>query len=128
MLTSLVVLVPMVVPILVLVALLKLAAWRDETRREVVARQIALTDAIGRELGAIVAPVVRKRPWGPWQIEIAVPLARPAIVGTILAIADRALAVAHPTARDYRIILTPQEDAIAPRGRGGHHAPHAKAA
>ena len=92
-------------PVLVVVVLLALAAWRDRVREAVVARQIRLTDAIAAELGAIVAPVVRKRLWGSWQIEMAVPLARPTTVGAVLAIAHRALP------GRYEIVLTPQEPA-----------------
>ena len=52
-------------PILVVVMLLELAAWRDRVREAAVARQIRLTDAIGAELGPVAAPVVTKPLWGP---------------------------------------------------------------
>lgn len=90
-------------PMLVVATLLALAARRDRVREATVARQIRLTDAIAAEFGAIVAPVVRKRGWGRWQIEIGVPLARPATVAGILAIVVRVVP------GRYEIVLTPQE-------------------
>ena len=111
MLTTLAVLVLTLAPVVVVVALLELAERRDRRHRAAVARQISLTDAIASELGAVVAPVVRKPWWGPWQVEIAVPFARPATVGTIMSIAHRVLAHAERmSAGDYRIVLTPQEE------------------
>ncbi len=113
MLTALAVVVVAISPIVAVVLLLELAAWRERRVKAAVARQIALTDAIAAELGAIVAPVVRKPLWGPWQIEIAVPFGRPATVGTILSIAHRMLGFAErPGAGRYRIVLSPQEEAV----------------
>jgi hypothetical protein len=58
-----------------------------------------------------VAPVVRKPLWGPWEILIAVPFARPATVGTIISVAHRVLSHADRLAHgDYRIVLTPQDE------------------
>jgi hypothetical protein len=111
MLTTLGVLVVTLSPIVAVVALLELATWWERRRRVAVARQITLTDAIAGELGAVVAPVVTKPLWGPWQIRIAVPLACPATVGTIIAIAHRVLAFAERMSPgDYAIVLTPQEE------------------
>ena len=82
---------------------------RDETIR----RQIALTDAIDAELGAIVAPVVKKPLWGPWQIRIAVPFTRPAAVGRILAVAHEVFSASDRMSPDrYEIVLTPKQDPI----------------
>jgi hypothetical protein len=97
-------------PILVVLGLLELATWRDRRRRAVVASQIALTDAITGELGAIVAPVVEKRLWGPWQIRIAAPLGRAATMSAVLAITQREMSHRVPGARSYRIVLTPQDE------------------
>ncbi|HEV8673128.1 MAG TPA: hypothetical protein VGX21_03715 [Methylomirabilota bacterium] len=111
MLTTLAVLVVTLSPILAVVALLEVATWRDRRRRAAIARQITLTDAIAGELGAVVAPVVTKPLWGPWQIRIAVPFTRPATVGSIIAIAHRVLAFAERMSPgDYHIVLTPQEE------------------
>jgi hypothetical protein len=98
------------IPFLVIVGLFALAEWRDRTRTAAVARQIALTDAISRELGAVVAPVVRKRGRG-FRVEVAAPLARAAIVGRIVAIADHVLAGEGHGRRPYEIVLTPQDAA-----------------
>lgn len=129
MLTALAVVVVAISPIVAVVLLLELAAWRDRRVKAAVARQIALTDAIAAEVGAIVAPVVRKPLWGPWQIEIAVPFGRPATVGTILAIAHRVLAFGERTGSGrYRIVLTPQEEPIQRPTRAPVPASWAKAA
>jgi len=45
----------------------------ERQRREVQARQVALTDSIHERLGAVAAPVVRRRRRG-WQVSIAVRL------------------------------------------------------
>jgi hypothetical protein len=42
-------------PILTTIGLLALSAWRDRRRAAMTARQIRLTDALGHELGAMVA-------------------------------------------------------------------------
>jgi hypothetical protein len=78
-------------PILMMVALLAWAEWRDRRRAATVARQIRLTDAISAELGPVVAPVVTRRLWGPWQVELAMPLGRPAVVGRVFEITHRVL-------------------------------------
>src|SRR5215471_3967578 len=95
MLTTVGALVMTLTPMIAVVALLELVTWVERRRASAIARQITLTDAIAGELGAVVAPVVTKPLWGPWQIRIAVPLARPATVGTIIAIAHRVLAFAE---------------------------------
>ena len=91
-------------PLLFVGALLVLAAWRDHREEAQVARQIRVTDAIADEVGAIVAPVVR-RGWGSWRVEIPAPLGRPAAVGRIVSVVDRTL---RGSGR-YEIVLTPQE-------------------
>ena len=94
-------------PILFVVTLLILAEWRDRRLLAASARQIRLTDALAAEMGAVVAPVVRKR-WGAgWRVEMAVPLRRPALVGRILSVAHGALE--RMELGRYEIVLTPQE-------------------
>jgi hypothetical protein len=86
-----------------------LRSWREEATR----RQIALTDAIDAELGAIVSPVVKKPLWAPWQIRIAVPFTRPAAVGRILAVAHEVLSAAdRMNLGRYQIVLTPKQDSV----------------
>jgi hypothetical protein len=97
-------LVVAVLPVTLLLALL-IAVGRIERAREArIARQIGVTDAIHRELGAVVAPVVRRRFPRGWRVEIAVPFESPAIVGRVVAIAH---AVMSPAV--VEIALTAQE-------------------
>ncbi len=92
--------------------LLGLAAHVQRARGERVARQIAVTDAIHRELGAIVAPFVRRRGRNAWEIAMAAPLDRPLAVGRILAIAYDALAAETPAAPpEVSFVLTPRPGA-----------------
>lgn len=104
-------LIVVVMPVLFVAPLLWLANRLERKRHEVRARQAAVTDAIHRQLGAIVAPTVRKRPWGPWQILIAVPLGRPAVVGRVLSIAQAALAPIDGVRPErLQFVLVPQEE------------------
>jgi hypothetical protein len=115
MLTSLVATALALSPLVAVVVLLQLVAWRDRRRQAAVARQITVTDAIGRELGAVVAPTVTPPWWGPWQLRMAVPLARPVMVARILAITERALARDEETrAARWEIVLTPQTEPPRP--------------
>ncbi len=116
MLTAIAVVVLALSPLVIVVALLELAARRERRIEGAVARQIALTDAIAEELGAVVAPVVTKRPWGPWQARMAVPFARPATTSQALAIAHRVLDRA--CAGGYEIVLTPQPEPARTAGLG----------
>jgi len=93
-------------PILTALGLLALAEWRDRRREAAIARQVRLTDAITAELGGVVAPVVSKPLAAPWRVEMRVPIARPAQV-------SRIVAIAHDTLRDlgvtrYELVLTPE--------------------
>lgn len=110
------------IPLLVVALPLVITGWIlhavEERRRRRVARQIMVTDAIHKELGPVVATLVRKPFWGPWQLEMAVPFGRPGVVGTALAIAHQTLAETGRGARDpFQIVLTPQDEAASPRGR-----------
>ena len=91
----------------------------DRWRRDAIERQMSLTEAIHRQFGAIVAPVVTRRFWGRWQVVIAVPFARPEIVAGLLALAQQAVPPSvRRSPRAFRIVLTPQE---GPPARA-HHA------
>jgi hypothetical protein len=110
-LTLLGLLLVMLVPVVFIVPVLWLANRLERFRHEVRARQVAVTDAIHRRLGAIVSPTVRKRPWGPWEVLIPVPFTRPAVLGEVLAIARAALApVDGVRAERFQIVLVPQEE------------------
>jgi hypothetical protein len=106
MMTAATVILTMSSPILVVLGLLGLAAWRDARREGMIARQIRLSDAIADELGPIVAPVVVKPLGGPWRVEIKVPVGRPAIVSRIVAIAHDTLT--RSGAGRYELVLTPE--------------------
>ncbi len=93
-----------------------LAEWLRKRRQEEVARQIALTDAIDGQLGAVVAPVVTKSFFGPWEIRIAVPLDQSSKVARILAIVDEMFPNdARAGSGPYRLFLTARSG--APRER-----------
>ncbi|HTO10651.1 MAG TPA: hypothetical protein VMQ51_03695 [Candidatus Binatia bacterium] len=74
-------------PMILTVALLMGADRRQQRVQAEVGRQIALTDALHARLGALVAPVVRRR-GRLWQVSVAVPVEDPAIVGAVLATVD----------------------------------------
>jgi len=105
MMTTAILILTMSSPILVVIGLLALAAWRDHRREAMVARQVRLTDALADELGPIVAPLVAKPLGGPWRVEIRVPVGRPAIVSRIVAIAHDTLTRSGATR--YELVLTP---------------------
>jgi hypothetical protein len=92
-------------PILMTLGLLALSAWRDRRRNATIARQIQLTDALGDELGAIMAPVVTKPFFRPWRAKIQVPVGHPRIVGRIVAIAHDTLIQTGTS--PYELVLTP---------------------
>lgn len=89
------------------VSLIVLPGWLQKRHREMARSQSRLTDALDAEWGPVVAPVVKKPLWGPWRIEIAVPMAQAAAVGQILAVAHEVLAVAEGMSPSrYRFVLT----------------------
>jgi hypothetical protein len=70
-------------PFLAVWALLDLSRRIQRRREERVARQIALTDAIHRELGAVAAPEVTRSLTGTWTVSMRLPLHREGTVGVI---------------------------------------------
>jgi hypothetical protein len=99
--------VVVVLPVAVVGGLLAVAGRLQRARETRIARQVAVTDAIHRELGAVVAPVVARRLGRGWRAEIAVPLESPAIVGPVVAIVQATLG---PAVRE--IVLTAQEPPV----------------
>ena len=93
-------------PFLVVLALLRLAELVSVRRDARYARQIALTNAIHRELGAVAAPMVSRR-GGGWLVSMAVPLDRPGTTAAIVRITERMFAPAGGGADPLRILLTP---------------------
>jgi hypothetical protein len=74
-------------------------------RAQAVARQIALTDALDAALGPILTPAVHRRPWGPWEIHIAVRFAQPAAMDAIFAAVDDLFGNGGTDSRPYRLTL-----------------------
>jgi hypothetical protein len=94
-------------PFAVIVGLLRLADRVTERRDARYARQIELTDAIHRELGAIVAPTVHRRRGGGWLISMAVPFDPPGTIATVLRITDERFGADARSGRaPYEVVLT----------------------
>ena len=87
-------------------ALLFLMERRQQRRRDEIARQIALTDALHARLGALVAPVVRWRRRA-WRVAVAVPFERPAVMAAVLATAADVFDQAP-----YEVVLSRQASAV----------------
>jgi hypothetical protein len=87
--------------------------WLRKRRQQEVAQQIALTDAIDGQVGVVVAPVVRKPLFGPWEIRITVPVDQSTTVAKILSVVDGAFGgVVAAGSRPYRIFLTARPDSL----------------
>ncbi len=104
------------IPFLAVWALLVISRRIGERREARVARQIALTDAIHRELGAVAAPVV-ERGWSrEWIVSVRLPLQREATVGTITRIThDLFRRLNRHDPPRLRLVLIPQEPRPAAR-------------
>ena len=101
-------------PFVAVVAMLLLVERLQRGREVRVAQQIAVTDAIHRELGAVVAPSMAKRPWGPPRLVIPVPLERPNVVAAVLAIAHRVLrGWDGVSAERIQIVVVPPPEGLA---------------
>jgi hypothetical protein len=104
------------IPFLAIWGLLRLARAVEQRRDDRVARQIALTDAIHRELGAAAAPNVRRTWSGEWVVSMRLALTREGTVGTITRITNdlfRRLDRQDPPR--LRVVLIPQEPRPARR-------------
>ena len=83
-----------------------LVDWVRMRRQAVIARQIALTDALDAQFGALVAPVVAKPLFGPWEVRIAVAFPGPAVLARIVAVTDHVFAGGAGTPPlPYRLVL-----------------------
>jgi hypothetical protein len=101
-------------PFLLIAALLRVVDHVGRRRDARCARQIAVTDAIHREMGAVVAPVVRRGADGRWRVEIAVPFDRPGTVAAIVRITDRVFG-RERYGEPFRLMLTPATASVWPR-------------
>lgn len=103
-------------PVGLLVVALMLSGWRQRRRLAEVARQIAVTDAIHAELGAVVSPVVRRTPFGGWRLTIPVPLDRPDTIMHVIGAARGVFGAPERTRPGrFEIVLTPQERPVPRR-------------
>jgi hypothetical protein len=107
--------VVLLLPFLAISALLVLAERLQDRRERARYRQIALTDAIHRELGAVAALTVRQRLGGGWAVSMAVPLDRPAAVAAILRVTGQHFSPQEQEAVPLEIILTPETSSVWPR-------------
>ena len=76
-------------PVVAVLGLLEWAKRVSHRRAAVIARQIALTDAIHRELGAVVAPEVKGSSAAGWTVSMKVPLRSEPLVAAIARITDQ---------------------------------------
>jgi len=95
-------------PLAGLIAALRGAEAIDRSRRDRIARQVSVTDAIHRQLGPVVAPVVKRGGRRRWRVEIAVPFESTVLVGRIGVIAHAAMAALDP-GHATEIVLTSEE-------------------
>ncbi|HXJ79755.1 MAG TPA: hypothetical protein VMS64_13870 [Candidatus Methylomirabilis sp.] len=95
------------IPLGVVVGLLRLVDWRQERRDECHARQVMLTDAIHREMGAAAAPTVERRRRGGYKVQMMVSLDRPAVVAAILRVTHHVLA-SSGRVDQVQIVLIPR--------------------
>jgi hypothetical protein len=107
--TTLVAILMAAAPLLVVAGLLRVSDWMARCRVERLTRQIALTDAIHRELGAVAAPTLAGRPGRDLVVHLTLPFDRPAMIATILDITDRVVGARDGRERSkYRIVLRPE--------------------
>ncbi len=105
-------------PFVAVWALLDLSRRIQRRREERVARQIVLTEAIHRELGAVAAPDVTRSLSGEWTVSMRLPLEREATVGGITRLTQdvfRRLDRQDPPR--LRLVLIPQVARPWQRGR-----------
>jgi hypothetical protein len=105
-------------PFLAVWALLDLSRRIQRRREQRVARQIALTDAIHRELGAVAAPEVTRSLTGQWTVSMRLPPERAATVGVLTRLTQdvfRRLDRQDPPR--LRLVLIPQVTRPWSRGR-----------
>jgi hypothetical protein len=112
--TTVLALLVAVTPFVALAALLSLVSRRERTQQQAIAYQVAITDAIHGELGAVVAPVVTPVRRGRWRIGIPVPIGHPGLVAAILAIVDRRLVSRLGPDVRFEVLLTPRVEIRSP--------------
>ena len=105
-------------PIALMIAALLFMERRARMRLAECARQVAVTDAIHGELGAIVSPIVRRRLGGRWQLVIPVPFDDLDAVGRVVHAAYKGFdAPERAVPGRFEIVLSPQEKFVPRRER-----------
>jgi hypothetical protein len=98
------------VPFLAVWGLLAFSSRVELARNVRVARQIALTEAIHRELGAVAAPEIQRGWTGRWTVSVRLPLQREGLVGAISRIThDLFRRLDRQEIPRVRLVLIPQE-------------------
>ena len=106
--TAATVLMVVLMPATFVVLALLVTGWRERRRERRLVHQVLVTEAIDAELGAIVAPVVRRRLGGGWRIEVAVPFEEPALVGQVVALAHAVMRRREGARVPLDVMLTTQ--------------------
>ena len=102
-------------PIALLTAALLFMERRARIRLAECARQVAVTDAIHAELGAIVSPIVRCRLGGRWQLAIPVPFDDLDTVGRVVRAAYEGFDAPDRLPGRFEIVLSAQEKFVPRR-------------
>jgi hypothetical protein len=101
------------IPFLVVWGLLRIAGAVEQRRQRCVSRQIALTDAIHRELGAAAAPEVRRTWTGEWVVSMRLALSRESTVGAIARITSEVFRrLDGRDAPRLRLVLRPVDERV----------------
>ena len=101
------------IPFLAVWTLLRIAGAVERRRERCVGRQIALTDAIHRELGAVAAPYVRRTWTGEWVVSVRLALTREGTVGTIARITgDLFRRLDRQDPPRLRVVLLPADEQV----------------
>lgn len=99
----------MLLPFVAVWALLVLSGRVQRRRQERVVRQIVLTDAIHRELGAVAAPEVTRSLTGTWTVSMRLPLHHEGLVGALTRLTqDVFRRLDRQDAPRLRLVLIPQ--------------------
>jgi hypothetical protein len=100
-------------PFIAVWGLLYVTSAVERRRQHRVGRQIALTDAIHRELGAVAAPEVRRTWTGEWVVSVRLALSREHTVGTIARITgDLFRRLDGRDAPRVRLVLRPLDERV----------------
>ena len=102
-------------PVVLLLVVFRVSARVSAGRTAAIERQIAMTDAIHRDLGAVVAPTVTRTLLGGWRVRVPVPFERSAVVARVLEIARDTVAPLAALGGDPWEIVLVEQARPAPR-------------